>query len=234
MPTAQNSVLINKQLQKLGFGDLKDPTLYIQFAACVRDHAHFRGILMHMPQPERSKWYEAMRPHLRFNAKPLFDYEMESRTLADQNQLPSYNPATLECREYSPAQIETEEFRLAKIATEAIETEKHEKARGRLTLVCTKCTVSQTFYHEQRKIAQKDAHEAGWRWDERNGTKRMFCPEHVPSRGSMDILCSKCDVTSRFRIWDEQDGYRDARRLGWSIAEDCICPSCLAKNILVQ
>src|ERR1017187_8360128 len=102
MPTAQNSVLVNKQLQKLGFGTLKDPNLFDQMAMVIRDHTHFRRLLMAVEQDQRHVAYEALASKLRFKANSLEDYEIESRTLAEQNQLPHYDPKTLVATEFKP------------------------------------------------------------------------------------------------------------------------------------
>src|SRR5271166_5161743 len=112
MPTAQNSVLVNKQLQKLGFGTLKDPNLFDQMAMVIRDHTHFRRLLMSVEEGQRHIAYEALASKLRFKAKPLEDYVIESRTLAEQNQLPHYDPKTLAVTAWKPQEITTEEGRL--------------------------------------------------------------------------------------------------------------------------
>src|ERR1035441_7780363 len=89
MPIAtNNSVLVNKQLQKLGFGTLKDPSLFDQMAMVIRDHTHFRRLLMAVDEGQRHIAYEALALKLRFKAKPLEDYITESKILAEQNQLP--------------------------------------------------------------------------------------------------------------------------------------------------
>src|ERR1700675_4058682 len=111
MPTAQNSVLINKQLQKLGIGAMKGPNLFSQMAMVIRDHTHFRRLLMAVEPSQRHVAYEALASKLRFKAKPLEDYEIESRTLAEQNQLPHYDPKTLAVTEFKPQSIETQEYK---------------------------------------------------------------------------------------------------------------------------
>lgn len=177
MPAASaNSVLVNKELQRLGFGDLKDPTLPAQFAVCVRDHDHFRGILMHMPQPERSQWYQAMIPHVRFKAKPLADYEMESRGLADQNQLPHYDPKTLAVTDWKPQEIQTQEFRLAKVAEQAIDRDLREAhATQSCKLVCFRCTYEQSFRVKKRSIMPKVARDHGWTFPARDKALCRAC-----------------------------------------------------------
>src|ERR1035438_6443707 len=121
MPTAQNSVLINKQLQKLGFGTLKDPSLFDQMAMVIRDHQHFRRLLMSVEEGQRHVAYEALASKLRFKAKPLEDYVIESRTLAEQNQLPHYDPKTLAVTEWKPQEIVTQEHKETLASTSRID-----------------------------------------------------------------------------------------------------------------
>src|ERR1035438_7957154 len=112
MPIAtNNSVLVNKQLQKLGFGTLKDPSLFDQMAMVIRDHTHFRRLLMAVDEGQRHIAYEALALKLRFKAKPLEDYITESKILAEQNQLPHYDPKTLVATEFKPQSFETDEYK---------------------------------------------------------------------------------------------------------------------------
>src|ERR1017187_1797284 len=112
MPIAtNNSVLVNKQLQKLGFGTLKDPSLFDQMAMVIRDHTHFRRLLMAVEEGQRHIAYEALALKLRFKAKPLEDYITESKILAEQNQLPHYDPKTLAVTEFKPQSFETDEYK---------------------------------------------------------------------------------------------------------------------------
>ena len=104
-----------------------------------------------------------------------------------------------------------------------------------LEVVCTKCTQAAQFPARKRNEAVKAAHDAGWRWDERNGVKRTYCPPHVPGRATMRLTCSQCDLTKKIRVWDEQDGYRDARLLGWEFNDEkCHCPRCAAPKVILQ
>lgn len=191
MPTAQNSVLVNHKLQKLGFGTLKDPTLFDQMAAVIRDHTHFRRLLMAVEQGQRHVAYQALAAKLRFKAKPLEDYEIESRTLAEQNQLPHYDPKSLAVTEWKPQEIETQAYKarkcacgmtfnptagelecgdcriardkLAKIAAEAIDRDLREaEATQQLTLCCRVCTYEQKFRVKKRSAAYKIARSYGW------------------------------------------------------------------------
>lgn len=57
-----------------GFADLNDPALIHQLAFHVKDHEHFREIILATGIEERHNCYEAMAPYLRFKAKPYYEY----------------------------------------------------------------------------------------------------------------------------------------------------------------
>ena len=167
MPGAQNSVLINKQLQKLGFGNLKDPSLFDQMAMVIRDHTHFRRLLMSVEEGQRHIAYEALASKLRFTAKPLEDYVIESRTLAEQNQLPHYDPKTLAVTAWKPQEIETQEHKLARVAERAIDEDlRLSEATQIWTLVCAKCTFEQQFRVKRRSNGPRVARRDGWTFPE--------------------------------------------------------------------
>jgi len=172
MPTDQNSVLINKQIQKLGFGTLKDPNLFDQMAVCIRDHTHFRRLLMAVDPEQRHIAYEALHNKLRFAAKPLEDYVTESKILAEQNQLPHYDPKTLAVTEWKPQEIETQEYKqevsvrdkkFITIAEEAIDRDLREaSATQQCILTCAHCTYEQEFRVKKRSAMPKVARQYGW------------------------------------------------------------------------
>jgi hypothetical protein len=111
MPAVQQVAKVNRELQRLGLGKLSDPKLFDQMAFLVRDHDHFRGLLMHEEPSVRAQMYQCLGPRLRFKAKPLEDYEAESKRIAEEKQLPQYVPETLECREIRPYHMKSEEFK---------------------------------------------------------------------------------------------------------------------------
>jgi hypothetical protein len=227
---------INHELKKLGFGGIDDVNLFAQIATLYKTHDSFRGLLMSTKPQERRIAYEAIRPHLCFVAKPLDVYEREIHEKAEREQwdvIHKDNPHWPQ--PFKVSEIETDEYKLQKIAQEAIEATEWEKAKGLLELVCTKCTLAAAFPAQHRKEAVKAAHDAGWRWEERNGVTKTYCPPHVPGRATMRLTCSLCDLTKKIRVWDEQDGYRDARRLGWEFNDEkCHCPRCAAPKVLLQ
>jgi hypothetical protein len=226
---------INHELKKLGFGGLKDANILAQIATLYPTHESFRGLLMSTRPDQRRIAYEGIRPHLRFVAKPLDVYEREIHEKAEREQwdvIERDNPHFP--RPFKVSEIETEEYKLAKLAEEAIDAEAHAKAKGVAELVCTKCTVAGHFPAVTKKAALKDAHDKGWRWDERNGVVKTYCPDHVPGRATMRLECSSCSRKTQLRVWDEQDGYAMARLAGWEISEAAKCPRCVANLVLVQ
>jgi hypothetical protein len=224
---------INHELKTLGFAGLEDNSVLQQIATLYTTHESFRGLLMSTEPKERRNAYEALKPHLCFAAKPLDVYEREIHEKAEREQWDIWDGSPYP-KPFKVSEIESPEYKLEKAAQEAIEAVEHEKAGGVLEMVCSTCTKAEHFPAAKRKEAVKTAHNAGWRWDERNGTKRTFCPEHVPGRCSMTLECSECERKDRMRVWDEQDGYAKARLAGWEIADAAKCPRCAAKGILVQ
>lgn len=53
---------------------LDHPALVHQLAYLVQDHDHFGMVLRKVAPEKRTEAYEAMKPYLRFTAKPLFNY----------------------------------------------------------------------------------------------------------------------------------------------------------------
>lgn len=226
---------VNHQLKKLGFGGIDDPNLFAQIATLYRTHDSFRGLLMSTRPAERRIAYEAIRPHLCFVAKPLDVYEREIHEKAEREQwdvIHKDNPHWPQ--PFKVGEVESEEYKLEKAAQDAIEADKHAKAKGVVSLICTHCTVLEQFPANTRKAALKKAHEEGWRWAERNGVTKTYCPQHVPGRATMTLECSQCGKKERLRVWDEEMGYKNARTLGWTITEFCVCPACSTRPLLTQ
>lgn len=163
-------------------------------AMVIRDHTHFRRLLMAVEQGQRHIAYEALASKLRFTAKPLEDYEIESRALAEQNQLPHYDPKTLAVTEFKPQVIETEEYRklhdreprtwredqeasrLAKVAEEAIDRDLREaEATQECTLVCKACTREQKIRVRKRSSMPKIARQYGWTFPTKDTSLCMAC-----------------------------------------------------------
>ena len=48
----------------------------------------------------------------------------------------------------------------------------------------------------------------------------------------MKLTCSQCDKKALVRTWDEQDGYAQARLMGWEFNDEkCLCPRCAAPMV---
>ena len=234
--TLSERTKINHQLKKMGFGGIDDPNIFSQIATLYRTHEAFRGLLMSTMPDQRRVAYEAIAPKLCFTAKPLDVYEREIHEKAEREQwdvIHKDNPHWPQ--PFKVGEVESEEYKLAKVAEEAIAAEKHAKAKGVVELVCNHCTLAGYFPAASRKAGLKDAHQAGWRWAERNGVEKVYCPQHVPGRATMRLTCSECSLVQRHRVWDEQDGYVRARMAGWAFDDEkCLCPKCAAKPVIVQ
>jgi hypothetical protein len=216
---------VDQELRKLGFGGLDDPNLIPSIAFFVKTHEQFRGQLFSVLPEKRREAYEALRPHLRFDAKPLDVYEAEMKELAERQQIPGYDNETHQLVPFKAGSAE-----LDLIATEAIRQKRHEDGGGVFEVVCSHCTKFEHFRAKLRKDAEKQANVAGWRSDGR----KTFCPQHVPSRCTMSLICLECDKTETLRAWDQQDGFAKARIAGWTIGDEAMCPQCSTKLILVQ
>lgn len=214
---------VDHELKRLGFGGLDDPNLIPQIAFFIKNHEQFMKQLHSVKPPERRHAYNALRPHLRFPAKPLDVYEAEMKDFADRQQLPIFD-GSVYGKPYKTAEV-----RLREVAEEALAQNHHEK-HGGLTVACSKCKVAQIFRAKTHKEAERAAHEAGWRSD----GQKAYCPEHVPSRCTMSLECKDCERLYRLRCWDPQDGYAKARLAGWVIENAATCPRCAAKPVLVQ
>jgi hypothetical protein len=227
---------INHELKKIGFGGIDDANLCSQIATLYRTHESFRGLLLSTAPDQRNIAYNALRPHLCFTAKPLDVYEREIHEKVEREQwdvIHKDNPNWPQ--PFKVGEIESDEYKLNRLAEEAIEADKHSKAKGVVELICTNCTLGGCFPADTRKAALKAAQSEGWRWAERNGTLKTYCPAHVPGRASMTLECSDCHLTQRHRVWDEQDGYVRARLAGWAFDDEkCLCPKCASKPVLIQ
>lgn len=224
---------VNHQLKKLGFGGIHDPNLFSQIATLYSNHDSFRGLLMSTAPDQRRVAYESLKPHLSFTPKPLDAYEMEIKEKAEREQWDIWD-GTAYPKPFKVGEVESPEYRLDRVAQEVLAQNAHEKAGGVLEYVCSKCTFASQFPAKTRKQAQAEAHSKGWRWAERNGTMKCYCPTHVPGRLTMTLQCSECPRQDSIRAWDEQDGYASARLSGWVIEDAAKCPRCSVKLVTLQ
>lgn len=161
---------LNRFLGRTGLAQLDEPAALVQqMATLVRDHDHFRGMLEKCEPELRYQMYEALAPRLRFPAKMLGDYMIESAQIAEQRQWPTV-AADGTLLPFKPVNVETNEY----IAEQAI---KAEKAKERLWIVCRKCTKEALFLGARKADCIHEARVAGWTYDEVNGTGREICPD---------------------------------------------------------
>ena len=210
MPTAQNSVLVNKQLQKLGFGTLKDQSLFDQMAMVIRDHTHFRRLLMAVEEGQRHIAYEALASKLRFKAKPLEDYITESKILAEQNQLPHYDPKTLAVTEFKPQSFETDEYK--------------ESNRPKL---------------DYDPLSKLSARPSGTVQDRAEGSRLSKAAEEAIDRDLREaratqectLVCATCTYEQKFRVRKRSSMPKVARQYGWTFptVEKALCRACSPK-----
>jgi hypothetical protein len=168
---------VDRELRKLGFGGLDDPNLVPQIAFCIRNHEQFRSQLMSVEPGKRHLAYTQLRPHLRFQAKPLDVYEAEMKLLAEQQQLPTLREGEIYPTPFKPATLEER-------ATAALAPEKQKAhpdevlTRSKtLTLICANCLKEESFHSWSRILAELKATDAGWYSE---GDK-SWCKEHKPS-----------------------------------------------------
>jgi hypothetical protein len=151
---------LNAALQGYGFAGLDSPRLLLdQIASLIDDHERFRALLLKVEPHQRTDAYEALKPRLRFTAKPLDDYVSEGRIRA------------------SEAISHSETASLEDIATEAI---RRRESRGSLLMVCAKCLSQEVFVGSDQTDCVRQARNKGWVCDDADGEAREICP-HCPA-----------------------------------------------------
>lgn len=147
------SAFIKKALTKFGI-NLDIGQAIAQLAGTIRDHNHFQRLITETEPAMRHSFYDSVRPHLKFRAKPLDVYIAEAGQMAEREQLPMLMPdGTLQ--EFRPAQD---------VSSAQKEIAKSVAARN-LTLNCTLCTREETFYcvgNETPVTVIMKARKAGW------------------------------------------------------------------------
>jgi hypothetical protein len=170
--------LVNRLLGSAGLPSLDDGTMLIpQLAFLVRDHDHYRDLLMACDPGERATMYSALTPNLRFIARPLDVYVAEAGRAAEARQLPIQNEdGTL--RAFNVPEFDTrapeEKSPDIVLANASIE---EMMAKGHLHLTCKKCTKQESFPGTDLPDAVRKARDAGWTYNEIEGTGIEICPE---------------------------------------------------------
>lgn len=172
MQTPAERQQINTFLGRAGFPQLDEPgALMAALAYSIADDNHFRSLLTRCEPEHRPAMYNSLTPNLRFTPKPLDVYLAKAASEAERKQLPVLAPGGA-LLPFKPVDIESPEY-VAKMAW------KREHAKFRLTLKCSRCTITEDFYGIQKADAIYDARNIGWAYDEVNGQGREICPKCV-------------------------------------------------------
>lgn len=235
MPVLQGKTQVNRELQRLGLGHLKDPNLIENMAFLVRDHAHFRGILMHMPMPERKEAYDALAPKLRFKALSLEDYEIAARTLAEQKQLPHYDPKTLEAKEWKPQEFHT---RRADVSCDMCEAGHAVTGDGKWhhygTPEQTTCAQS-WLYPDGYPVAPShprimDSADKNVKVAERAIAQDL---REAGATQQLTLVCRQCTFEQSWRVKRRTSAYKLARQDGWQVDKHtALCRLCKSKSAI--
>jgi hypothetical protein len=216
MPAVQNKAQINRELQRIGLGKLSDPKLFDQMAFLVRDHDHFRGMLMHEEPSNRKQMYDCLASRLRFKAKPLYDYEAESKRIAEEKQLPQYNPKNLELREIRPYHLKSAEFQEA------------EKSRREAEAFVTSMREPSTMPQQEPSRPRSVLDEAA---------EKSIARELRESSGTnyqLTLVCAVCTYSpTPIRVKRKPAAYKIAKADGWTFPEPgkALCFSCSKKRL---
>lgn len=126
-----------------GLDGLNDPQLIPLFAKAMRDHSWLQGALEECDDDKRRNMYDALKPYLPF--KPwAFDTYM-NRIVDKANRAATWNQP-----------VEVGEAKYRRVASSAL-------ASGAIaTLICYKCTGTETFLGDTPVDAIIKARKAGW------------------------------------------------------------------------
>lgn len=152
---------IKQAAQKLGFSDPNSQDFLQQAGACVRDHDHFRKILLSCEPEQRKICYDAMRPHIfRFKPWPMDRYIIKGQQEAEELQLPVFGK---DGKLVAYKDYHGEKPSLDVMAQDAIaDAERERNAKGAVTLICDKCTREGRFPAEDYLRGLALAKEKGW------------------------------------------------------------------------
>lgn len=134
---------------------LEGKKIILQFLAKgIEDHEKFRKVLVTTDPELRKDAYETLRPMLKFRAKPLDVYIMESAQQAERERLAVVDPtAPGGYREFTPARN----------AIDAEQIEKRIPVTQRWgMLLCRKCTRTEQFLGDTTVDCRIAAVKAGW------------------------------------------------------------------------
>jgi len=171
MPSSGERQAINRFLGSRGLATLEDPgAMAAHLGFLIEGHDQFRRALVKCEPGERRNMYEALRPHLGFEPKPLDVYIAEAGAEAEAQQLPTID-AEGKLHAYRTADLQT----IERVMDECL-------SEFTLTVTCRKCTKEAVFRgHSHRDVVFK-LRSAGWTWDELRGDGIEICPDCPATR----------------------------------------------------
>lgn len=163
-----DTAFLKKAMAKFGI-TLSINDAIASMSATIRDHEHFQRLITEAEPSFRQSFYDSVRPHLKFRAKPLDVYIADAQQMAEREKLPTLMPdGTL--REFRPAS-DVESVQKAMAAS---------IASRHFVLTCSKCTKQETFYAvglETPVAVIMKARKVGWMYDP--VLKNETCPNCV-------------------------------------------------------
>ena len=185
---------VNRMLRSHGLGKLNDPGLIPQLgflvSRVVTDHDGFRTLIDRCEPSQRRHMYEALKPYLRFEPKPLDVYVAEIGMLAEAKQLPTIDPISGQFVPFKIPEVKTGDLGVAQDAIA------RECAKFQLTLLCKQCTREQTFTGAFKDDCVRAARTAGWQY---RVASRLLEPHEVALETSSQLiethqyeLCPEC------------------------------------------
>lgn len=161
--------VIREVLEVGGLEDVASPhELFQHIAAQCENHDDFRKLIDKTPPAQRVRAYETLRPHLKFEPKPLDVYISMNQDEAERKQLPIVTKdGKLEA--FKKPEIRTDEF----VIQEAI---RKTLALIRMTVTCRKCTRQEEFFGDRKVDCVDEARKAGWSYNELLAVGGETCP----------------------------------------------------------
>jgi hypothetical protein len=145
----------------------------------IKDHAHFRDLLMVCAPEQRGNMYESLRCNLNFRPHPLDVYVSEAGRIAEGKQLPTQDPEGNMHAYQAPEIGEPATEKPDQASLDILTAQRAVDAavpREHLMLTCRKCTRVAYFEGWNKALAIHAAREAGWTWDEVKGDGVEVCP----------------------------------------------------------
>jgi hypothetical protein len=166
---ASHRQIIRKVLDTCGLEDVASAhELFQHIAAQCESHDDFRKLIDKTEPAQRVRAYETLKPHLRFEAKPLDVYIAENQNEAERKQLPIVT-ADGKLAEFKKPEIRTDAFVIAEAIQKSL-------SKIRMTVVCRKCTREAAFFGDRKADCISQARSAGWAHDETLAVGGETCP----------------------------------------------------------